>query len=284
MRRRIFTTVAAAAMTTALLPATAAKAAVHGSSASTATAWSQPAVRLTVETSSMGDEAESTRAWVLRDGAVKLAAAGVNVSEDAAGLEVRVSVRPKELGYVVAVEIWEDGAEAPVMTRGPSECETCTRTEVVKVIEGELAWAGGWLANQPLAETAGEASAEEPDAEETAVEPASPAPDGLGRRRTLHALGWAGVGVATVGLGTLVGGLVVALRPYEARGEPGDYQVPKLEHPQHLGWALFGVGAAATIGGVVMLALDLEKNRARKIAAGPWLGRQTAGLWVRRSF
>ena len=92
------------------------------------------------------------------------------------------------------------------------------------------------------------------------------------------------MGVGVVGLGTLTGGLVVALRPYAAKGEPGDYQVPRLEHPQRLGWALVGIGAAAAVGGAVMLAFDLKKNRTRTLGVGPWFDRQAAGLWVRHSF
>lgn len=288
MRRRVITLAAATAMTTASLPATASSRAAVSFSARMSEPR-KPTVRLTVDTTTMGDEAETTREWVLRDGAVKLAAAGLDVSEDAAELDVRVIVVPKDLGYTVALEIWEDGAMAPILKREPQACETCTRTELVKLIERELSWAGGWLSRRDTDDEADEGPPEEPQgaAQETQsvgsrAESTAPASDEPGRK--LHALGWAGVGVGVVGLGTLTGGLVVSLRPYEAKGEPGDYRVPRLEHPQRLGWALVGIGAAAAVGGAVMLAFDLKKNRARTLGVGPWLDRQAAGLWVRRSF
>ena len=282
MRRPVLILVAAAVTTVAPLPSSAAS---NASAAAEGDAARKPTVRLTVDASAMGDEAESTRAWVLRDGTVTLAAAGIDVKEDAADVDVRVSVRPKDLGYTVTLEIWEDGAKAPAMTRGPQVCESCTRTEVVKLIEHELAWAGGWLSNQARGDGADEGAEQEAVGTDREVESDSSRSNtkaGPGRR--LHALGWAGVGVGTVGLGALTGGLVVALRPYEAKGEPGDYEVPFLEHPQRVGWAMVGLGAVAAVGGAVMIVLDLKKDRARKLSVGPWLDRQAGGLWVRRSF
>ncbi len=284
MRRRVLTLVAAAVTAVAPLPSPAASRAGVTSDAHP-NAPRKPTVRLTVDTSAMGDEAETTRAWVLRDGAVKLAAAGIDVKEDAADVDVRVSVRPKDLGYTVTLEIWENGAKAPVMTRGPQVCEACTRTEVVKLIEHELAWAGGWLSSPARGDETSEDTAQELVGTDREVESdSSTASTADGRRPRLHALGWAGVGVAAVGVGALTGGLVVALRPYEAKGEPGDYQVPSFEHPQRVGWAMVGIGAVAAVGGAVMIVFDLEKNRTRKLSAGPWLDRQAGGLWVRRSF
>jgi hypothetical protein len=196
-----------------------------------------------------------------------------------------VSVRPKDLGYTVTLEIWEEGAKTPAMTRGPQVCESCTRTEVIKLIEHELAWAGGWLSSEARGDAADEGTTQEAVGTDREVESDSPsssaANDPRGRPRALR---WAGVGVGTVGLGALTGGFVVALRPYEAKGRPGDYEVPLLEHPQRVGWAMVGLGAVAAAGAAVMIVLDLKKDRTRQLSVGPWLDRQAGGLWVQRSF
>ncbi len=41
------------------------------------------------------------------------------------------------------IDVLEDGAKVPIITRSPSVCETCTRTEVVQLVQRELAWGRG---------------------------------------------------------------------------------------------------------------------------------------------
>lgn len=245
-------------------------------------------VRLSIDTSAMGKEAKSTRAWVLRDGSAALAEAGVEVIADA-GTEIRVDIEPEDLGYTVTIEVHEGEAEAPSFTRGPKICESCTRTELVGLVGRELAWVGGWLsasgaepspaleggADEAAADDMSE-DADEPERTDTPT-PAEP------RHRKLHALGWSGIGVGALGLGTMVGGLAVVVRDYEARGERGNYRTPSV-HPKRAGWAMVGLGAAALVGGSVMLVLDLVRGNQMSTAAAPWLGPGAGGLWVRRRF
>ncbi|MEM9463453.1 MAG: hypothetical protein AAGF11_55445 [Myxococcota bacterium] len=248
------------------------------------------AVRLSVDTSAMGKEAKSTRAWVLRDGGKALAEAGVMVAADTS-TEVQVILEPKDLGYTVRIEVREDGTESPIFTRGPKICENCTRTELIGMVGRELAWVGGWLSGSDAEQE------QEPDPETVAIgdatedglpeqsepEPGDSLEDHPPRRRKLHALGWSGIGVGTVGLGTLVGGFTIILRNYEARGEPGDYRIPSVR-PERVGWTMVGLGAAALVGGSVMLMFDLAKGNQTGVAAGPWLEPGAGGLWVRRRF
>ncbi|MCA9710749.1 MAG: hypothetical protein KDK70_33215, partial [Myxococcales bacterium] len=69
----------------------------------------------------MGDEAESTRAWVVRDGTAALAEAEIVVDPEAP-TEVHVVIEPKDLGYTVSIEVREDGRARPLATRGPRLC------------------------------------------------------------------------------------------------------------------------------------------------------------------
>ena len=277
-------------MTLASVPVSAAPGDVYEEKAVPDAPSERSPVRMSVDTAKLGKEAQSTRDWVLRDGGTALEEAGLRIGEEADAPEVRVSIEPKDLGYAVVVEIWEAGGEAAAVRRGPKICDSCTRSELLELVRNELLFAGGWLSSSPAAErTTEDAPAqegEEPD--EVAELETEPTPaDGDQPRGKLHALGWSGVGVGALGVASFTGGLVVALRSYEARGEPGDYQVPSLEHPQRVGWALVGVGAAAMVGGAVMVALDLRRGRTRNrgtLSAGPWLEHQAGGLWVRRRF
>lgn len=281
----VASTLTAAPAATQAAPATADDAAT-ASPSTASTAATSHAVRLQVETSAMGKEAESTRSWVLRDGGKALAEAGVEVAVEAEA-EVRVTIEPKDLGYTTRIEVWDDGQSVPSFTRGPKTCETCTRTELVELVRRELAWVGGWLKGR---EAESRRDEEEPadggevgEAGEPEPEPKIDATDDGTERRKLHALGWSGVGVGALGLGTFIGGLAVVVRDYEARGEPGSYQTPSIQ-PRRAGWTMVGVGAAALVGGTAMLVIDLVKGRRTGVAAGPWLEQRAGGLWVRRRF
>ncbi|MCA9711395.1 MAG: hypothetical protein KDK70_36490 [Myxococcales bacterium] len=275
------------AVLTAMLPCSA-SAGPSTTSEAPAAAASSHRVRLSIETSAMGDEAKSTQAWVQRDGTAALAEAGIAVDPKATA-EVRVILAPEDLGYTVTIEVREDGQPQPLASRGPKLCETCTRTELVGLVGRELAWVGGWLSTSPVDETATEGKADAtpeddgPDPEADLEQEPEPA----GREqppRRLHALGWAGVGLGAVGVGTLASGIAIGVRTYEARGEAGDYRTPRAAQPERIGWAMVGLGAAAAVGGTVMVVLDLVRPRPRPLAAAPWLDGQAAGLWVRRRF
>ncbi len=287
MRHHFLAVVLASA--TAIMPASVV-AAPSSSDAGPSAGEDETVVGLNVETSAMGDEASSTRAWVIRDGGAALGSAGISIAD--AGVDppfdLQVVIAPEGLGYTVRIDVLEDGAKAPILTRGPSVCETCTRTEVVQLVQRELAWVAGWLSMHPkgtgpaTGEPVDEDSAGGEDEETTLqIEPSSPETP---RRPTLRTLGWAGVGVGAVGLGTLVGGLVVGLRDYSARGTPGDYEVPGLERPQRAGWAMVGIGGAAMVGGTLMVVFDVIKGRRSAVSAGPMLERHAAGVWVQRRF
>ena len=254
-----------------------------------AMAPSQPLVRMDVETSKMGGEADTTRKWVLRDGGAALNDAGVRVTDADAEITVRVIIEPEDLGYTVMIEIWDVGAQQATHTRGPKICEDCTRTELIQLVQRELAWVAGWLsipseeAKPPAEDETDDEALDDPMVTEPTVEP-EPLSDQTPPRQ-LHALGWAGIGLGAVGVGSVVGGLVVAVRTYEARGEPGDYRVPLVERPKRAGWAMVGVGAAAMVGGTLMVIFDLRKSRrARALSAGPWLDRRAGGLSIQGRF
>jgi len=103
--------------------------------------------------------------------------------------------------------------------------------------------------------------------------------DRQGRR--MGPLGYAGIAGIVVGAGMVGGGIPLALRPLEIRGEPGSLE---LRSTRNAGIGLAAAGGAVLATGVALLVVDLVRHRERMTALVPTLGPQHAGVTFMRRF
>jgi len=197
-----------------------------------------------------------------------LARAGVRVSDDAKDV-VRLEISrfgTNGVHYRGRLSIVGD-AES---TRD-FECEVCTDTEFLQMIEVETALIVRGLGAEEAAEAVGVAPTLTP--EEVVVE--EDEPEARGQR--VGGLGWAGVGVGLVGAGVAVGGAVLLPRDLVTRGLPG---MVDARSPRTLGIGLLAGGGVVLVAGLSMLAVDLVRRRPSKIALIPHGGSHHAGVTV----
>lgn len=156
------------------------------------------------------------------------------------------------------------------------DCQACTDTEFLQMIEVETALLARRLGEDEAVEVV-----EEPEAEPTADKEAGPqdepeaprVPEAQGRR--VGGLGWAGVGVGLVGAGLAVGGAILLPRDLVTRGLPG---MVDARSPRTLGIGLLAGGGVALVAGLSMLAVDLVRRRPSKVALVPHGGSHHAGV------
>jgi len=171
-----------------------------------------------------------------------------------------------------------------------TRCVRCGSKDLLETIERalepafvELDAGGPAAPPEPAADIESSAETErktpsEPAPVRPALQPPPPAsdadPDRLGRK------GIAGVALLSAGLtGTAAGAALWASKESDHPTRPD--MILRLKPP---GITLVAVGSAATVSGIVLLALDRQQARARATAAAPMLGPGLAGLSVTGRF
>jgi hypothetical protein len=177
----------------------------------------------------------------------------------------------------------------------PARCE-CTTEELLELVDAGIEAVRGRLHARVPSEPAGEplpgsgpASKLERAQAVEAVSAPEPTPRGPSSERLtvdapsrrLGLLGRAGIGVGVAGAGLMTAGILLAKRPREIRGEPGNAEVRDLRGG--------GVGLATSGGivlatGVVMLVADLVVPLERSIVLVPLLRPRMAGVSLVRRF
>lgn len=99
--------------------------------------------------------------------------------------------------------------------------------------------------------------------------------------RRLGAMGYAGIGVSALGVGALVTGIALVLRPVELRGGQSTLSVHSTR-PPGVGFAIGG--GAALVGGLTLLVVDVVRHRETRIAVAPMLMPRLAGVTIARRF
>lgn len=237
-----------------------------------------PTVRLVIDTSRMvEDERADTAKWIRDDGTRVLADAGVKVDDDAE-LEVRVVVMAEGVSYAVETSVWKPGADEPKVHRGHRVCEACVRSEVLRLVNRELAWVGGWLAVRPApAEPEAEASpvqTDEPERDPVAAEPSravEPEVDREPPKRPTKALRNAGLALVVPGgvaLGVGIGMIAAGKRKVE-NPDDGDAVVAERNY-RPAGIVLAVGGGVAAAAGVALLVVHARRSRAGRTARVAW--------------
>ena len=177
----------------------------------------------------------------------------------------------------------------------PTRCE-CTTEELLELVDAEIEAARERLGAQAANERAGEPPpGSEPTSklERAEVVEATPALEPAPRRRStespmrdapsprLGLLGRAGIGLGVAGAGLTTAGVLLALRPKEIRGEPGNAEVRDL---RGTGVGLATSGGIVLATGVAMLVVDLVVPRKRSLALVPLLRPRMAGVSLVRRF
>lgn len=181
-----------------------------------------------------------------------------------------------EGGYLIQVAMVRDG-ETVEGTRDALGCDLCTEGELVEKASGIIASLIAKIPRDEPADTPDPApagTADEPAQGPTETPPVDPGAGDDAKRPT--ALGWAGIGVGVAGL--VMTGVGIPLAVTEEQFDDGG-DVVREPVSNEVGYALIGVGAAAVVAGVVMLAVDLTRHpKTRKAALVPVLGPAFAGV------
>lgn len=101
-----------------------------------------------------------------------------------------------------------------------------------------------------------------------------------GVRRPLGAMGYAGIAVGVLGVGALVSGVVLALRPDEIRS--GSAATRYTTRPPGIGLAIGG--SAALTAGITLIVWDAVVRKKSRMAVVPAVDREQAGLSIVRRF
>ena len=210
-----------------------------------------PRVGLRVDTSGLDEgNAGPMGEKIVEASTAAVTDAGFVVSNDPADPRVVVVVEPmgdeENPGFVVGYSLEQADEIIPGSAR-QSECPLCTRTELVDRIAGDLG---------PLLALAEDHQADQGGGEvEGPGEPIDegPPPD----TRKIGPLGYAGIGLAVVGLAGVGTGIGLIAKGVEPIADDPAYQ-RNFAKP---GAVALGIGGAALLAGVVVIALDVSKRK-----------------------
>jgi hypothetical protein len=220
----------------------------------------QPAplhVGLRIDTKALGADAEPIAAKVQEQAKLVFDQDGVLEPLDDQDPVIVVVVerarKSDDPGYVIGLSI-EQGEDVVPGSARQSDCSLCTRTELIERIDAELPklleLAAGVQVDRSSAEGGEEEGGEDDGGDEAGGEPVKP----------IGPLGFGGIGLGVVGLGGIGAGVALVIKgvepiPNEA-GQSKNYRTP--------GSVILGVGGAALLAGVVMIALDVSKRKTQR--------------------
>ena len=217
-------------------------------------------VELRIDTEGLGETAEPMAMKIAERGAEVFAARGVAEPSDPGDPIIVVVVErtgtEENPGFVVGFSL-EQNDEIISGSVRQADCSLCTRGELLDMIADELPGLVELASEHQVAPAIGEEGGEEGG--EGGEE------GGDGDVAAIGPLGFAGIGLGVVGIAGVGVGAAFAARGVEpvepTNEERTDYATP--------GLVVLSIGAAALIGGIVMIAVDVSKRKkARKGQAG----------------
>lgn len=186
--------------------------------------------------------------------------------------------------YRVSVVAMRDGE--PLGPADETMTCVCSSDELLALVDERIhaaVEALGTDPKEPAMASPEPAPAPAPTASGAPARPPAPEPsDGeADEPKRLEALGYSGIGVSVLGAAILGAGVALVLRPDEIRGGRGEAE---RFTTRYLGIAMTAGGGVAVATGVVMIAVDLARPRARRTALIPTFGPRHAGLALTRRF
>lgn len=253
----------------------------------TAPAVAIPADVLRVDVEPGIDDAALLRGWIADRHPGLPEALRDPAGTHAQGIAVRIAGSTYD--YRISVTAMRDGEPLGPLAE-PTRCE-CTIEELLEQVDAGIEAAIEQLQAPapsppapsepaPPAASSPEVVAPAPSPEPSPREP-SPVRELDQRSRRLGPLGHAGIGVAVAGAGLSVAGIVLAVRPTQIRGEPGDVEIRDFRGGG-LGLAVSGGVVLAT--GVALLVVDRVTARRRATAWVPVLRPGMVGVSIARRF
>jgi len=214
-------------------------------------------VALQIDVTSLPEEEQGVAPVVLKELRSLLEQAGHRVTNepDADTVVLRTRLRRMEAGnrnYGIHFEFVDGDRATPAIEW--FECIFCTEARVLERLResGPDLLAAIDRQQASVEADTGEDTAD--DGSESGDEPPIAEPV-----KPIGPLGYAGIGVTVLGLGATIGGAVEISRGRVYDPATDRYQLTGTDH-RPVGYALLGVGAAATVAGVIMLGADVGKR------------------------
>ncbi|HLT38605.1 MAG TPA: hypothetical protein VK034_20095 [Enhygromyxa sp.] len=247
-------------------------------------------IRVYIETDekALGDRGNGMQGALVRELRAAFEAGGVELLDpeemdpDAVRLRIRFSGKAEDV-YLFNYELHFELIEGKTATQliEPVMCSECfdpalyeaLNHQVPALIEALEAEAASHAEGNDVTPPTGDGDAGDGDGDSTDL------PKAIGP------LGFAGVGVTVVGVGVTIGGAVEWSRGRVYEQSAGYYRATGKDHGP-LGYALVGVGAAATVAGLVMLGVDagrrakLRKQARSHVLVIPSISPSNAGIGI----
>ncbi len=213
-------------------------------------------IGLRIDTKALGSDAEPIAAKVEERGKILFDEEGVLEplydQDPVIAIVVERVQNSEDPGYVIGLSI-EQGEDVIQGSARQSDCALCARTELIDKIAAELpklielARTVQVVREVDTGDDTGNDTSDDSGGDE----------GGEPRVKPIGPLGFAGIGLGVLGLGGVGAGVALALQEDRPLPDGGkyfkDYQTP--------GYVLLGVGGAALIAGVVLIALDVSKRK-----------------------
>lgn len=232
-------------------------------------AAARPTILLEADSTELGKRGVGLDKVVLDRLGPALDAEGIDVAGTVEDLGVRVRILPVDmdaLHYSIVFEIERDDQYSQVL--GAVDCKPCIDATLLAKIDARAPALADLIKERVLdgdrAEAAGDSGEGEGGEDDGGggngdVEPE---PQTEPQIKPIGALGYAGIGTATLGLGATIAGAVELSRGRIYNPEisaQADYELSGRDH-RPPGYALIGVGAAVVGAGLVMLGVDVGRR------------------------
>lgn len=215
-------------------------------------------------------EAERAIASVVLEHMRELVEGGGYAVTEEAETVLRVRLRRLEAGdrnYGIHFEFVDGDVVEPAVEW--TDCVFCTEARLLQKLDAAQAEVLGAIAERQRGAAADDGGGEDGGGEETGGDEGGDGDVGESVK-PIGVLGGAGIGVAVVGIGVTIGGAVELSRGrvYDDLGEGERLYRTGTDH-RPPGYVLIGLGAAATVAGIVMLAVDVSTRAKQRKRAQP---------------
>lgn len=199
---------------------------------------------------------------------------------------IAVEIAGATYDYRVSAVAMRDGE--PVGSASEPVACVCNSDELLTLVDSRISAEAEELRYTPIGDLAAVIPPPPRPAHPVAVAPSPSLEDEPKRiesnrdgHRSLSAMGYSGIGLGVVGAGTLGAGVALIVRPDQVRGPAGTARRLSTHAP---GIAMTVGGGIALASSVVLIAVDLTRDRDRAISLSPTFSTHQVGLSLTRRF